>query len=158
MHGESAAAFTAASFNAFRSSHAGVLMEKCPNWTGSAAVPCTSKRAVPLAVASARIGHETPSGFIPISALSSAPAAENKELLHRYKHDHWLKNVLTIRKSVVLRRISSHIAFNVVTAVVLVVLRTAGVLTAAIPAAFHSLCGAFLGLLVTFRTNSAYAR
>ena len=37
-------------------------------------------------------------------------------------------------------------------------LRHHGCLSGAIPAVRHSLAGAFLGLLVTFRTNSAYAR
>lgn len=75
-----------------------------------------------------------------------------------YKRDDWLRNLLSIPRSTVLRRISGHIVFNIAVAALFCAVRSLGLLKATFPAVLHSLAGAFLGLLVTFRTNSAYAR
>ena len=74
------------------------------------------------------------------------------------KRDDWLNNLRSIPFSTVLRRIAGHLLFNVGIAALFLALRAAKVLQGSFPAVPHSLAGAFLGLLVTFRTNSAYAR
>ena len=75
--------------------------------------------------------------------------------------DDWRANLFSIPQSLVLRRISGHLLFNVLVAAALFALRGTsflqGTLSSFSPIG-HSLTGAFLGLLVTFRTNSAYAR
>lgn len=90
--------------------------------------------------------------------VPSGDAIVHRPDLFPYKENMWIENLLSIPKSMVLRRISGHVLFNILVAAAIFQLRATGILTAVFPAAGHSLAGAFLGLLVTFRTNSAYAR
>jgi len=92
-----------------------------------------------------------------MNVFTRVPAGQDPDSFP-YKRDDWRNNLKSIPFSVVLRRIAGHIMFNVVLAGLFCALRSVGVLKAAFPAVPHSLAGAFLGLLVTFRTNSAYAR
>jgi len=71
--------------------------------------------------------------------------------------DAWLGNLVSMPRSLILRRIAGHLLFNVVVAAAFVRLRAVG-WTKDLPGAAHSLTGAFLGLLVTFRTNNSYGR
>ena len=71
--------------------------------------------------------------------------------------DSWFKHLRSIPKSLILKRIQGHLAFNILLAAVTVRLRAIGWVPPAIGGA-HGLTGAFLGLLVTFRTNNAYGR
>lgn len=73
------------------------------------------------------------------------------------KRDDWVKNLWSIPKSIVLRRIFKHVVFNMLMAYLLCTIRT-NFPTLSFPSTAHSLAGASLGLLVAFRTNSAYAR
>jgi len=71
--------------------------------------------------------------------------------------DAWLGNLVSMPRSLILRRIAGHLLFNVVVAAAFVRLRAVG-WAKDLPGAAHSLTGAFLGLLVTFRTNNSYGR
>ena len=75
----------------------------------------------------------------------------------RYTSDDWWRNIRSIPRSTVFQRIAPHLAANVFVCVLVTYLRMTGAIFA-LPALPHQLTGAFLGLLVTFRTNSAYAR
>mmetsp|Transcript_11824 Transcript_11824/g.21509 ORF Transcript_11824/g.21509 Transcript_11824/m.21509 type:complete len:413 (-) Transcript_11824:126-1364(-) len=75
----------------------------------------------------------------------------------RYRSDDWLRNFLSIPKSFVLGRIWFHLRANTLLAALVVALHKFGV-PAKIPLLGHTLLGSFLGLLLVFRTNSAYAR
>ena len=75
----------------------------------------------------------------------------------RYRSDDWLGNFISIPHSFVLRRIRFHLQFNTLVSVMVVILNKIG-LNLRIPLVGHSLLGSFLGLLLVFRTNSAYAR
>jgi len=106
----------------------------------------------------------------PVAAVLSLPSASSVKLsMERIiapvydlgefpARTSWWEDIGGIPKSVVLRRITGHLLFNAAAAGGLCALRHHGCLSGAIPAVTHSLAGAFLGLLVTFRTNSAYAR
>jgi len=80
----------------------------------------------------------------------------------RYANNDWIANFSSILKSRILRRVASHLVANTLFAVLIYSLYVqipalaacAKILT---PTA-HSLTGAALGLLLVFRTNSAYAR
>mmetsp|Transcript_11515 Transcript_11515/g.35483 ORF Transcript_11515/g.35483 Transcript_11515/m.35483 type:complete len:368 (-) Transcript_11515:41-1144(-) len=71
--------------------------------------------------------------------------------------DAWLGNLVSVPRSLILRRIAGHLLFNVAVAAAFVRLRAVG-WAKDLPGAAHSLTGAFLGLLVTFRTNNSYGR
>lgn len=75
----------------------------------------------------------------------------------KMKADPWVQNLFTIPKSIVLRRVFKHIVFNVVCAALICAVRKQCP-QIAFPAGAHGLAGASLGLLIAFRTNSAYAR
>uniref|UniRef100_A0A7S0LFS8 Bestrophin homolog n=1 Tax=Coccolithus braarudii TaxID=221442 RepID=A0A7S0LFS8_9EUKA len=91
-----------------------------------------------------------------LSRIPLSPTGSDADA--RGKRDDWRKNLRNIPKSAVLRRIRGHIFFNVFLATALCTLRHFGVLQISFSPVPHTLAGAFLGLLVTFRTNSAYAR
>ena len=93
-----------------------------------------------------------------LSKLKLASTPHSKAEAWWLKGDDWLDNIRSIPYSTVLRRCLGHILFNVGLAALFMALRAAKLLQGSFPAAPHSLAGAFLGLLVTFRTNSAYAR
>ncbi len=75
----------------------------------------------------------------------------------RYSSSDWLSNVLSLPRSVLLRRISFHLISTIVSSACLVSLHAAGKVPAINPLP-HVLLGSFLGLLLVFRTNSAYDR
>lgn len=75
----------------------------------------------------------------------------------RYRSDDWLGNFISLPHSFVLRRIRFHLQFNALVSVLVVLLNQVG-FKLRIPLVGHSLLGSFLGLLLVFRTNSAYAR
>ena len=76
----------------------------------------------------------------------------------RYSSQDWWRVLKELPSSSVLVRIAPRMAANVVVATLVAWLRVAGLLRLSFPALPHQLAGAVLGLLVTFRTNSAYAR
>lgn len=76
----------------------------------------------------------------------------------RYRSDDWARNVLSLPRSRVLRRVSFHLLSNVITCAALVLLKTRHAVALSLPALPHTLLAGFLGLLLVFRTNSAYAR
>ena len=75
----------------------------------------------------------------------------------RYSSQDWLSNVLSIPRSLTLKRIKSHLLANLAVTAVVLALRAKGV-QLTMPALPHQLTGSFLGLLLVFRTNVAYAR
>ena len=90
----------------------------------------------------------------------AAPPSETSEPfpITRYSSQDWWRVLKELPSSAVLVRIAPRMAANVVVATLVAWLRVAGLLRLSFPALPHQLAGAFLGLLVTFRTNSAYAR
>lgn len=75
----------------------------------------------------------------------------------RYQSDDWFRNFLSIPRSFVLKRIRFHLMTNM--------LITLGVILSHmylkpidVPITGHTLLAGFLGLLMVFRTNSAYSR
>lgn len=78
----------------------------------------------------------------------------------RYRSDDWMMNVLSIPRSYLLmRRIKSHLLFDqLVCLLTLLARKKLGWTRLAIPIYGHELLGSFLGLLLVFRTNSAYSR
>lgn len=75
----------------------------------------------------------------------------------RYRSDDWLGNFISLPNSFVLRRIRFHLLSNTVITAIVVMLDRLGY-HIEIPLVGHSLLGSFLGLLLVFRTNSAYGR
>lgn len=103
----------------------------------------------------------------PVSAPPS-PASRGKPLFDAMQQqfnpstdgwisDQWLRNLKNMPRSFILQRIAGHVLFNVFVATVFVRMRALGVVTSLPPGA-HALTGAFLGLLVTFRTNTCYGK
>lgn len=77
----------------------------------------------------------------------------------RYRSDDWIVNVLSIPRSYLLRRIKFHLLFDQMMCILVMVLRNRfGWKRLTIPILGHELLGSFLGLLLVFRTNSAYQR
>ncbi len=77
----------------------------------------------------------------------------------RYRSDDWIKNILSIPRSYLLRRIKSHLIFDQLVCISVLVARTKlGWNSLSIPFVAHTLLGSFLGLLLVFRTNSSYSR
>ncbi|KAL1527953.1 hypothetical protein AB1Y20_009324 [Prymnesium parvum] len=77
--------------------------------------------------------------------------------VRRYSSQDWLHAMLALKRSVVLKRLTSRLLFNAGIAVFVVVLRARG-FAPQLNSLVHSLLGGFLGLLLVFRTNSAYSR
>tara|TARA_B110001452_G_scaffold87505_1_gene71517 strand:- start:1263 stop:2045 length:783 start_codon:yes stop_codon:yes gene_type:complete len=76
----------------------------------------------------------------------------------RYAAADWAKNVRTLPQSLILKRISSPLLFNVIITSVVCVLHTnLRALPPLVPLP-HTLLGSALGLLLVFRTNAAYDR
>jgi len=91
-----------------------------------------------------------------------APAYPHIPAAPRYQSDDWARNLINLFKSSILRRVSSHLIANTLFAILVYSLyiqlpALAAVAKILSPTA-HSLTGAALGLLLVFRTNSAYAR
>lgn len=77
----------------------------------------------------------------------------------RYRSDDWLRNVLSLPKSFILKRIQFHFSVNLLLcSLVVLAHKQLGFKAITIPMTGHSLLGGFLSLLLVFRTNSAYAR
>lgn len=76
----------------------------------------------------------------------------------RYSSNDWLVNFLSIPNSFVLRRIIFHLSANTVISAAVVYLFHETDFLVPIPLIAHTILGSFLGLLLVFRTNSAYAR
>ncbi len=80
----------------------------------------------------------------------------------RYESNDWLRNLFNIFSSPMLHRVASHLIANVFFSVIVYVLflKVPAVKAACklLSPVAHSLTGAVLGLLLVFRTNSAYAR
>ena len=109
---------------------------------------------------------------LPATKKSAAAAPTSQPWLHqfglaprswsvregeRYSSQDWLSNVLSIPRSLTLKRIKSHLLANLAVTAVVLALRAKGV-QLTMPALPHQLTGSFLGLLLVFRTNVAYAR
>ena len=91
--------------------------------------------------------------------MAAPPPSESEPFpITRYSSQDWWRVLKELPSSSVLVRIAPRMAANVVVATLVAWLRVAGLLRLSFPALPHQLAGAFLGLLVTFRTNSAYAR
>ena len=89
--------------------------------------------------------------------LGLAPRVWDVKRGERYSSQDWLTNVLSIPRSLTLKRISSHLVANLLVTAFVLLLRVKG-MPIAMPALPHQLTGSFLGLLLVFRTNAAYAR
>merc|ERR1719148_162919 len=91
--------------------------------------------------------------------LSPMPVARRPsvESGFRYRSDDWIGNFISIPSSFILRRIRFHLLSNSLITTIVVLLDRFGY-NVKIPLVGHSLLGSFLGLLLVFRTNSAYAR
>ena len=76
----------------------------------------------------------------------------------RYTVVDWWKNIISIPKSQVLRRIFAHLLVNVGVAVGLIILNKFGVMLPEISAFPHTTVATALGLLLIFRTNASYDR
>lgn len=90
-----------------------------------------------------------------LAPLESEP--QQKQSQRRYTDWDWLKAMTTVSKSIVLTRIASHLMFNVFITTFVLLAQDLGYSYdfSTLP---HSLLGGFLGLLLVFRTNAAYAR
>ena len=78
---------------------------------------------------------------------------------NRYRSDDWMLNILSIPRSYLLRRIKSHLLFDQAVCILTLFARyKLGWVNLSIPMLGHTLLGSFLGLLLVFRTNSAYSR
>jgi len=75
----------------------------------------------------------------------------------RYSSNDWLVNLLTTPLSYTLRRVRSHLIVNTAICFLALHLQKKGA-QVKIPMTGHSLLGSSLGLLLGYRTNSAYAR
>ena len=75
----------------------------------------------------------------------------------RYSSNDWVVNLLSTVNSYILRRIRPHLSFNIVVCLAVLYFYPKYP-QMAIPMTGHSLLASSLGLLVSFRTNSAYAR
>ncbi|CAB9523367.1 UPF0187 protein [Seminavis robusta] len=75
----------------------------------------------------------------------------------RYRSRDWLINILSLPNSFVLKRIKFHLVSNTLLSL-LVVLVDRYWVRLGIPVLAHTLVGSFLGLLLVFRTDSAYTR
>jgi ion channel-forming bestrophin family protein len=76
---------------------------------------------------------------------------------YRYSSNDWLLNFLLIPKSFILQRVSYHLLSNIF-GCVLVILLHEKYPKLSIPMTGHSLVASSLGLLLSYRTNSAYSR
>jgi len=77
----------------------------------------------------------------------------------RYRSDDWFRNFVSTPNSFVLRRISFHLTSNTLLCAVVMLLRKIPHFPKLeIPLVGHNLMGGIMGLLLVFRTNSAYAR
>jgi predicted membrane chloride channel (bestrophin family) len=114
----------------------------------------------------AGLGKGYVSPLVPLASFDSwnkqLPAYPHIPPAPRYSSNDWIQNIVNIFQSHILRRVASHLVANVFFAILvysLYVQVPALVACAKLlsPTA-HSLTGAALGLLLVFRTNSAYAR
>lgn len=76
----------------------------------------------------------------------------------RYSSEDWLAAILSLPRSRVLRRISFHLVSTMAFCAGVVAADARGISCLRMAALPHSLLAGFLGLLLVFRTNSAYAR
>ena len=87
---------------------------------------------------------------------------ESTTLAPRYASEDWLYNLLTIFSSAMLWRVSSHLFANTLFAVAIwcayLLMPSLQAACAGFSTVPHSLTGGALGLLLVFRTNTAYER
>jgi ion channel-forming bestrophin family protein len=76
---------------------------------------------------------------------------------YRYSSNDWLLNFLLIPKSFILKRIRFHLLSNIVCSILVIMLHEKFP-KLSIPMTGHSLVASSLGLLLSYRTNSAYSR
>lgn len=76
----------------------------------------------------------------------------------RYSSNDWLVNLITTPLSYTLRRIKSHLLVNVGISILAIYLHAKFGDGVCIPMTGHSLLASSLGLLLSYRTNSAYGR
>eukprot|EP00956_Cyclotella_meneghiniana_P018017 scaffold29796_cov43-Cyclotella_meneghiniana.AAC.1 len=76
----------------------------------------------------------------------------------RYLSTDWILSLLSIPRSYLLRRIKSHVLFDQSVCLLVYLFHTYHKKNISIPLLGHTLLGSFLGLLLAFRTNSAYDR
>ncbi|CAE8581242.1 unnamed protein product [Polarella glacialis] len=97
-------------------------------------------------------------------AASTTRRAEGRtagllDVAERYSSDDWLRHMLDLPFSNILRRISSHLSFNIMLAtVVWAYHRETHMPADALPLTPLTVCSAALGLLLVFRTTAAYER
>lgn len=91
------------------------------------------------------------------SRLGLVPRSWSLKHGQRYRSDDWLTNIMSLPRSLTLKRVKSHLVANLVVTAAVLGLRWRGIKLAVGPLT-HSLSGSFLGLLLVFRTNAAYAR
>lgn len=96
----------------------------------------------------------------PVAAPTKTTPTAAIQRPERYSSSDWWRNLVSLPSSVVLRRISSHVAFNVVTATAVVVAHsyTADMKIWHLSPLPHVLLGTALGLLLSYRTSAAYDR
>jgi hypothetical protein len=119
-----------------------------------------------LGTASATIVHSSrpparpaPSQLAPLlQRLGLVPREWDVRAGERYSSQDWLTNLLSVPRSLTLKRIQGHLLANVLITAAVVGLRSTRGVRLAMPALPHQLTGSFLGLLLVFRTNAAYSR
>jgi predicted membrane chloride channel (bestrophin family) len=104
----------------------------------------------------------------PAAAVAPAGQEEMREGIYwrrpsadagiRYSSNDWLVNFITAPLSFTLRRISFHLLTNIVVSLIAIHLHTKYGQKVSIPMIGHNLLGSSLGLLLSYRTNSAYGR
>lgn len=76
----------------------------------------------------------------------------------RYSSNDWLECLMTLPSSRILKRTKSNIFTNFCWTFMITLLYHKNLITTALPSMVHSILGSALGLLLVFRTNSAYDR
>jgi ion channel-forming bestrophin family protein len=78
--------------------------------------------------------------------------------VERYTKQEWLTTLLNTHKDIVLNRIRDRVFANVAITVAVLFARARCNFSLVLAPTMHTLLGGFLGLLLVFRTNAAYAR
>jgi len=149
-------------------------MRASPTWRHPSCLclpsPCSSRFRPPPTCCCQLVNPGLGKGFVstavPLANFEEVskvkPAYPHIPPAPRYQSNDWIANLLSIFKSRILGRVSSHLLANALFAVLVYSLYLqVPALTACakmLSPTGHSLAGAALSLLLVFRTNSAYAR
>ncbi len=114
------------------------------------------------------VGAENAKEKSAVVVVAAAEPEEKREGIHwrrpsadagiRYSSNDWLVNFITAPLSFTLRRIGFHLLTNVAVSFLAIHLYGKYADEVSIPMTGHSLVGSSLGLLLSYRTNSAYGR